>query len=155
MICITCKKEKKGSDKRYRNCTSCAEKIRHKVRLQNGKEQERIEKIRLHAMPQNLGRYIIKGGARAENSPNWKGDNVGCGGVHRWIKKQLGKASKCINCDSAKNVEWSNISYEYRRDITDWEMLCHKCHFKKDGKYGWGKRKEIFDNNGNGNRLLI
>lgn len=85
---------------------------------------------------------------------NWKGDMVGNKALHKWIKKKKGIPSICENCGSTENVVWSNISYEYKRDLLDWEALCQKCHMKKDYANGIGKRKTIFDNNGIGRRLV-
>lgn len=74
-----------------------------------------------------------------KNAAHWKGDNVGYMGIHHWIKKQLGKASKCVVCDGreSQNYQWANISGEYRRDLSDWIQLCASCH----AKYDWGRKK--------------
>lgn len=54
--------------------------------------------------------------------------------VHLWIKKQLGMPKFCEICGStnAKAYDWSNKSHEYKRDISDWQRLCRKCHMKYD-----------------------
>lgn len=71
---------------------------------------------------------------RGEKSNNWKGDSVGYGGLHDWIKKSLGEPSNCEECgdNEQKRYEWANISGEYKRDFSDWIRLCVKCHRKKD-----------------------
>lgn len=50
--------------------------------------------------------------------------------LHRWVIKQLGKADRCSTDSSHESTryDWSNISKEYHADITDWQMLCRKCH---------------------------
>ncbi len=81
-----------------------------------------------------------------EKNPMWKGDKVGYVGLHVWMKKTYGKASKCDNkkctypkknscgkiTEKPKRFEWSNISKEYKRDRNDWMMLCPSCHRKYD-----------------------
>lgn len=76
-------------------------------------------------------KLIVK---KEEKSPNWKGDNVQYDGLHDWVRRQLGKPSKCEHCDTttARLYDWSNISGEYKRDISDWQRLCRKCHIKYD-----------------------
>lgn len=85
-----------------------------------------------------------------EKNNEWKGDLVGVSGIHEWVKKHLGKASNynCYICRIKQATEWSNISYLYKREFSDWEPLCHKCHMHKDMQNGWGLRKKIFDING-------
>lgn len=74
-----------------------------------------------------------------EGSPKWKGDKVGYSALHKWVKHYLGKATICSQCISTINIEWANISHEYKRDLTDWMQLCHKCH----GKYDSGEFRGI------------
>lgn len=59
---------------------------------------------------------------------NWKGDKVGYIGLHIWVRKQLGRASKCINGHIASRYFWANISGEYKRDLSDWHELCQSCN---------------------------
>jgi len=79
---------------------------------------------------------------------SWRGDAVGYGGVHQWLYKTYGKADRCDRCGTleAKRYEWANISLEYKRDRTDWEMLCTSCHRKEGyarGEYvTWNKGKK-------------
>lgn len=81
-----------------------------------------------------------------EGSNHWKGDEIRYGGIHQWIRRTLGTASKCSNSDCSypkidrwgrritapRRYEWANISGEYKRDIKDWHELCGSCN-KKDG----------------------
>ena len=79
---------------------------------------------------------------------NWKGDNVGYDALHDWVKRRLGKANICSNNFEHKGpYEWSNISYEYKRILSDWKSLCRSCHHKKDKLNKWGVIKKIFPNN--------
>jgi hypothetical protein len=77
-----------------------------------------------------------------ENNPMWKGDMVGYGGVHRWIRNKRGRADKCEKCGAISgltkhgrnNIQYANLSGEYKRNITDWIALCISCHSKLDNK---------------------
>lgn len=66
----------------------------------------------------------------------FKGSEAEYRRIHRWVEKSLGRASKCVNCETtvAKSYDWSNISGKYLQDIVDWERLCHSCHMRKDLK---------------------
>lgn len=63
----------------------------------------------------------------------WKGDRVGYGALHNWVKRQLGKAIYCENDNSHRGVfHWANKSGEYKRDVSDWKQLCPPCHSSFD-----------------------
>ena len=73
-----------------------------------------------------------------DKSPYWKGDDVVYFGLHQWLYRNFGKANKCENDEShtSKVFEWANLSGEYKRDRSDWKMLCQSCHRRKDaGEY--------------------
>lgn len=60
------------------------------------------------------------------------------GSVHIWIKRMSGKPNFCESCkrsDGESLYDWSNISGEYKRDLSDWQRLCRKCHIAFDVKY--------------------
>lgn len=83
----------------------------------------------------------------------WTGELPGNTAVHRWVTYHFGKANKCINNPSHKGpYDWSNISYQYLRDIEDWEQLCRRCHYKKDKEYrektNTDTTRFVFDNKG-------
>lgn len=74
------------------------------------------------------------------NNGYWKGDSASYSAKHIWMKVNFGKANMCeekeCSCVS-KNYHWANISGEYKRERSDWKMLCVKCHKKFDkGKNG-------------------
>lgn len=71
---------------------------------------------------------------RGENSPNWKGDDVGITALHNWVERELGKPKKCEHCGdtSKRKYDWANKSQEYKRELTDWIRLCRACHTKYD-----------------------
>jgi len=69
-----------------------------------------------------------------KDSPNWKGDNVGYAGVHAYVRRLKKKPRLCELCNKREAYDLANISQEYKRDLSDWEWLCRKCHMKKDGR---------------------
>lgn len=85
---------------------------------------------------------------KGQDHPRWKGDNVGYHALHSWIRRCLGKLSKCSQCGTtqAKRFEWANISGKYKRDLLDWRRLCVSCHRKEGyrrGEYTPRKGKRI------------
>lgn len=82
---------------------------------------------------------------QGSGNPAWKGDNVGYSQLHSWVRKRKTKPKLCENCRAERHLHLSNISYEYRRDIEDWEYLCVPCHVSKDRSSGrWGYATERF-----------
>jgi len=75
----------------------------------------------------------VKKGDIEEKGLNWKGDNVGIDGVHKWVVKYKGKVKeyKCIDCGK-QGYHWSNIDHKYKRDLDDYIPRCSKCHKKYD-----------------------
>jgi hypothetical protein len=71
-------------------------------------------------------------------------ENIGYGGLHFWVYKVLGKPLICSWCKSIKNIQWANVSHQYKRDIKDWLSLCAKCHNNYDRQTGWGKAAEKY-----------
>ena len=74
---------------------------------------------------------------------NFKGDDVGYESLHSWVRRWKGRPLKCVTCDSTNNLEWSNISWKYKRDLDDWWSLCARCHRNYD-KQARGAKKERF-----------
>lgn len=70
-----------------------------------------------------------------EKHPNWKGDDVGYGGLHMWVNKWLGKPNKCSICGKVghgRQMHWANRDHTYQRNLSDWLRLCVKCHSEYD-----------------------
>lgn len=61
-------------------------------------------------------------------------DNAAYQRVHKWIARELGKAARCSFNEEHRSTRyhWSNISGQYKYDITDWQQLCPSCHGKHD-----------------------
>lgn len=102
-----------------------------------------------HAKPYELkngkGKYCSRECAygsrrRKHNSPHtefkkgkiFKGTQNEYWALHKRIRRKFGKAIICKNCGSTHKIEWSNISHEYKEDISDWQQLCRKCHYEYD-----------------------
>jgi len=52
--------------------------------------------------------------------------------VHNWMRYNFTKPKLCAICNNEKQLDWSNISGNYIRDISDWRALCRKCHKRID-----------------------
>ena len=66
----------------------------------------------------------------AEQSRAWKGQEAGYHAVHLWLTAHYDKGSVCEACgtDRASRLEWANISGEYKRERSDYKVLCPSCH---------------------------
>jgi hypothetical protein len=81
---------------------------------------------------------------KKELNSQWKGDNVGIKGLHKWIKTYKPKPTFCENCNKIPPYELANISQEYYRDINDFRWLCRSCHSKEHRGTEWNiKMNEI------------
>ena len=75
-----------------------------------------------------------KGDNVNENNSLWKKE-PGLVALHSWVRRRVVKPPKCPVCGGTKyQLELANISQEYKRDINDFEWLCHMCHMTKDGR---------------------
>jgi|WetSurMetagenome_2_1015567.scaffolds.fasta_scaffold250681_3 hypothetical protein len=65
----------------------------------------------------------------------WKGNKVSYGALHDWIKWHKPKQNRCSVCNKKTDfLDLANISQKYKRDLSDWEWLCRRCHMTKDGR---------------------
>jgi len=71
---------------------------------------------------------------RGKNSHLWKGDKAKYWAKHRWLDRNYGKPDRCENNPEHKSkvYDWANISGEYKRDRSDYKMLCRSCHIRYD-----------------------
>lgn len=83
--------------------------------------------------------------AVGKRNPNWAGDKIKYGGIHRWINNKLGKPQKCKKCGTtkAKKYDWANKSGKYKRKLNDWIRLCRSCHLKMDNTAAKHKRDKL------------
>ena len=97
-----------------------------------------------HTEATKLAMSINHPHSRDEKIGTWKGDTVGYRALHDWVRVRRGKPKVCEFCGSQDRMEWANKSHEYKRDISDWLELCHKCHMKYDSGENRGKAKEKY-----------
>ena len=77
---------------------------------------------------------IPKEGNKGEKNGQWKGEEVSYGALHDYVKYHSPKPDNCEECGKHKRLDLANISGEYKRDFSDWEWICRKCHMGKDGR---------------------
>jgi hypothetical protein len=71
---------------------------------------------------------------RGEKNGMWKGEGVGYGALHEYVKSHLTQPLNCEKCGLPKKLDLANRSGDYKRDLRDWEYLCRKCHMENDGR---------------------
>jgi len=76
----------------------------------------------------------IRNAKLGDRNPMWRGDKVGYEALHEWIKNRLPKIKLCQECKKKPPYDLANISQKYKRDLSDWEWLCRRCHMIKDGR---------------------
>lgn len=79
-------------------------------------------------------RFLHKGINLCEKNNQWKGDLVGVSAVHGWVKRRKPKPKFCVRCKIGKAQDLANISGQYKRDVSDYEWLCRRCHMDDDGR---------------------
>lgn len=137
-ICETCgkkiyKKNSSNTKDNWYNRKFCNSECRSKrwdlcecgnKKLRSSKHCKVCCHILQRGIPQNLN----------ESNGMWKGNNVGRGALHVWIKKRKPKPNLCGKCHKNKPYDLTNISGKYKRDVNDFEWLCRRCHMIKDGR---------------------
>lgn len=80
----------------------------------------------------------------------WKGDNAGYAPIHQWVIYWKGSPKFCEACGSKtkKRYEWANIDHSYRRVLSEYIGLCHKCHYYFDVNRGLRKALKGSGSNG-------
>jgi len=69
-----------------------------------------------------------------KNNGMWKGNQVGYGALHAWIKRHKPKPKVCEICKIKEPYDLANISGEYKRNVNDFQWVCRSCHMKLDGR---------------------
>ena len=77
---------------------------------------------------------ILKGINVGDKNGQWKGNKVSIEGVHDYVRSRFPRPKKCQCCGVGYPLDMANISQEYKRDVSDWEWLCRRCHMTKDGR---------------------
>ncbi len=81
-------------------------------------------------------------------NPNWKADNVGNQGLHKWIRSHFYRTRLCQMCMQTSSYDLANITGMYNREFKNWRYYCRKCHMISDGRL-----QKINDYNRNKGRL--
>ena len=85
---------------------------------------------------------MTKTRVRGNKHPRWKGGIAWYATVHFWIAKNV-KKIKCEYCGTPNRktktgnrsyLHNANISGKYLYDISDWIVLCSRCHIIFDKK---------------------
>ena len=107
--------------------------------------KERIENMRLSLLnPNNTwrGRHhtdetkrkMSQSAPHGELNHNWKGDDVGNGCLHKWIRRHLPEPERCQTCNNISQLDLSNVTGIYNRDFKNWAYWCRLCHNRFDIK---------------------
>jgi hypothetical protein len=78
---------------------------------------------------------------KAENHPNWKGDNVSYKGLHKWVRDHLPQPELCQSCNLVTSYDLANITGKYTKDFSNWKYLCRPCHIVLDRMIDMSGRK--------------
>jgi hypothetical protein len=132
-ICLECEKEFSvvGKRKDAKYCSrECYEKnwtgYLYGVRIKKGEHFNRATEFK-------KGRN----GDRNEKHPQWKGDDVGYGGIHNWLRINFGNPDVCENVDClkkpTKRFEWALIKgKKCERKRENFIKMCVSCHRRYD-----------------------
>lgn len=69
-----------------------------------------------------------------DKNPAWSDSSSHYGALHKWIRQRFPRPQLCNDCSHGFPIDLANISQEYKRDLSDWEWLCRRCHMLKDGR---------------------
>src|SRR3990167_6136639 len=111
-------------------CNSCCQKGK-KQSIETRKKRSIANSGKVRTLEQKHHYSLSK---IMDKNPMWKGNNVGLNGLHQWVKRHKSKSVLCECCKTEKSFDLANISQEYKRDLSDWEWLCRRCHMIKDGR---------------------
>lgn len=120
------------------SCLGCEKVITRHTKYGRCKQcSSKLKEFRLLSSDSHRGQKAwnegLKGFLAGSSHYKWnKGTSTKYSALHNWVKRRLGKAGSCIKCLSNENIQWSNISNEYKRDLDDWQQLCVKCHKEYD-----------------------
>jgi hypothetical protein len=83
----------------------------------------------------NRGKFCCKSCSKKEmNNPQWRGNLAGRTALHEWIRRRKPKPLLCEKCKERPPCDLANISGNYKREITDYQWLCRRCHMKGDNR---------------------
>jgi hypothetical protein len=122
-ICPICNKEYKVAFWELNLKKTCSMECSREYRRRLPINWETVAK----AQKTKKGKYL------REKSSQWKGESASYSSQHEWIRKNSIIPLFCQKCGKETKLDASNISGKYKREISDYEWLCRKCHLEKDG----------------------
>jgi hypothetical protein len=68
--------------------------------------------------------------------PRWLGTEADYKQLHKWVNRKRQRTGTCVECgatpppakDGRAGTDWSNISGQYLRELSDYRELCHPCN---------------------------
>ena len=99
-----------------------------KKRLENGY----VSPMKGITLPPEWSANISRSKIGPKN-PQWRGDDVGYEALHEWVKRRI-DFSQCEMCGDEEHLDLANVSGMYKRDLSDWQVLCRRCHMQSDGR---------------------
>ena len=75
--------------------------------------------------------------------PGWKGEEVGYGALHIWLRDNKTKTGTCSRCGEERYTEWANLVDYNSRDPDDYIELCKPCHMRHDGHPWIGREAKL------------
>lgn len=123
--CQTCNTPKHYSPSHIPNRAFCSRGCYSIIR--NKELEEKGKETRLNGT-ENYPKTYHYGSAHFA----WKGNKASYRALHYWLRRQLGKPTKCIKCNKESNkpriIQWANIDGKYRRISSDYIPMCCSCH---------------------------
>lgn len=72
---------------------------------------------------------------KGSKNPMWKDGKLSRTGLHSWIRRNKPKPERCEICNFEKPLDVANVSGTYKRELSDFQWLCRRCHMKSDGRF--------------------
>lgn len=90
-----------------------------------------------YAKKLGFGKWMV--GRKGKIANGWKGDEVGYGALHDWVRREKGTPTRCSHCGKTSKIpqmmHWANVDHKYKRNLNDWIRLCAKCHKEYDKQF--------------------
>jgi hypothetical protein len=78
-------------------------------------------------------RSKLSEGQRGSRGNNWKGNEVGYSGLHKYLRQHYPKTGICEECGQTARTQYALIhGRTYSRNREDYRELCRCCHMRYD-----------------------
>lgn len=95
-----------------------------------------LKKFMCHRYRKGIVKFCSRGCSVSANKGREKKKlqkpKVKYSGIHMWARRHL-PAIQCELCGKNTKLHRANISGKYKRDLSDWKVLCVPCHSEFDG----------------------